>query len=135
MILSECTIFSAAALKSSNPTRRMINETIKDEIYSNLPCPKGCSRSGFLLLNFAPIMEISDEPVSDKLFNASETIAILPIKSPIEIFKANRNRLHITPKIPPRTLYCSRTCVSFVLSLSFTKCLMRNFIKENNSFI
>ena len=76
--------------KSSNAIKTISMETIKPEIYSILPWPKGWSLSGFLLDSLNPIIEMSEEPESDRLLKASAVIAIEPVIAPAMIFAKNK---------------------------------------------
>ena len=61
-------------------------------------------------------MEMTDEPMSLKLLNASEMMAILPAVNPTRNFPEKSKKLHIIPIRPAMTLYCSRTFLSVTLS-------------------
>ena len=93
-------IFSAEDLKSSTPTRVMSRETIKPDMYSIRPWPKGCSGSAGRLAIFSPAMVTTEEPVSDRLLKASAIMDTLPDKRPASSLKANKMRLQIMPVIP-----------------------------------
>jgi hypothetical protein len=54
----------------------MITAIISAEKYSILPCPYGCSLSGFLLESLVPMIVMVEESTSLRLFNASSIIAI-----------------------------------------------------------
>ena len=53
---------------------------IKAEIYSALPCPKGCSLSAGLTDTLVPIKLITEDAASDRLLNPSDITEILEIK-------------------------------------------------------
>jgi hypothetical protein len=95
-------ILSKEALINWKPTIITIKETIRAEIYSNRPCPKGCSSSAGLLASLKPTIVIIDDAASDRLLKASAVTAILPEISPIDSFIANKIALTIIPIIPPR---------------------------------
>ena len=71
--------------------------TASPDMYSILPCPNGCSLSGFMPANLNPIRVISDDPASDKLLNASAIIAIEPHRKPVRYFPAKRQRFKPIP--------------------------------------
>ena len=84
------------------PTSITINATISADIYSSLPCPKGCSLSGGILANLNPTIVITDDAISDKLLNASAIIAILDVNKPTDNFTPNNIKFAIIPTIPAR---------------------------------
>ena len=86
---------------------------MSDEMYSNLPWPKGWSASGWRLDIFALITDITEVPISERLLKASEVMAILPISVPIISFTANKITLQIMPRAPLSVPYLSRTILSF----------------------
>ena len=63
----------------------------------------------------APITETTEEPMSDRLLNPSDKIAILFIITPVITFTKNKKKLQVIPITPLNTLYCSRTNLSEVL--------------------
>lgn len=70
-----------------------------DARYSILPCPYGCSLSGLFPDNFVPIIVITDESTSLKLFNASKIIAIEFVTNPTVALNATSIRFTSIPKI------------------------------------
>ncbi len=84
-------------LKQEKPTCRIKKDTTNADIYSNLPCPKGCSLSAGLSASLTPIKPIMEEAASDKLLKASAVTDILFIKNPIINFVPKRIILHIIP--------------------------------------
>lgn len=79
----------------SNIAREISNPAI----YSNLPCPKGCSKSGFFSENKNPIKEIKEENASDKLLNASAVIATEPLSTPAIYLNRNKRIFRQIPTI------------------------------------
>jgi len=72
-------------------------ETSSPARYSILPCPKGCSGSGFLPANLKPIIEIIDEPASDRLLKASAVIAMEALNTPAMYLIIKRTRFKNIP--------------------------------------
>ena len=68
----------------------MMMDTIRPDMYSNLPCPKGCFVSGFIPANLNPMRVMSDEPASERLLKASAVIAMEPASVPARSLPANR---------------------------------------------
>ena len=77
-------------------------ETRKPEIYSILPCPKGCSESGLCPEIRNPIKVIIEDPASDRLLNASAVMAIDPLKKPAIHFPRKRRIFKPIPTAPQR---------------------------------
>jgi len=96
-------ILSNELFSNCKPTEKIINDTTRADIYSNLPCPCGCSLSGGRLLNLAPIIETSEDPKSVRLLKASEITAILFINIPTDNLSKNKNRLETIPTTPANT--------------------------------
>ena len=85
---------------SSNPIKIINIETIKPAIYSILPCPKGCSASGFFPAILKPIMEIIEEPASERLLKASAVIATDFAINPAKSFPQKRKIFNTIPTAP-----------------------------------
>ena len=86
---------------NSKPTKITIKETISPEIYSSLPCPKGCSLSAGLLASLKPRIVITEEATSERLLKASAVIAMLFDIIPITSLVAKRIKFSIIPTKPP----------------------------------
>ena len=101
-------------------------------MYSDLPCPNGCSLSGGRLDNLNPSIVIMDDIVSDKLLNASAVTAILPVMIPTNNFIKKSRRLNTIPTIPAKYPYLSLTELSCMFSEFLIKILIYSF--ESISF-
>ncbi len=102
----------------------MMSETTKPEIYSYLPCPKGCSLSAGLSANLKPNNVATDEPASDKLFNASAVMDTECVITPAKNFTVKSMTLHMIPTYPLNMPYF------FLISSS----VVLDFIKWFKSF-
>ena len=65
--------------------------------YSARPCPRGCLRSGDLCASFVPMMVISEESASLKLFTASSMTDTEEEISPTAALNDARNTLAAMP--------------------------------------
>ena len=74
-------------------------DTTRPEIYSILPCPKGCSLSGFCLDTTKPNNVTSELPASERLFNASARIDTEDAKKLNNILNPNNKTLSIIPNM------------------------------------
>ncbi len=99
-MLSGLIIFWMDVFAASTPIIRMIKDTIKADIYSTRPCPKGCSSSAGFLANLNPTRLITEEPASAKLLTASTDIAILPVMEPITNFMPHNETFTTIPTTP-----------------------------------
>lgn len=88
--LSLLRIFSKEDFKKVHPTNITKKEIIKDEIYSYLPCPLGCSLSGGLIERLNANKFIKEDAESDRLLKASAVIEILFKTNPINNFIKNK---------------------------------------------
>ena len=93
-------ILSSEEMNSCAATTRMIIETPRPAQYSILPCPKGCSLSGFFAASLNPKTVIMELPASDRLFIPSETTEMAPAKSPEIIFETQSRIFTIIPVTP-----------------------------------
>ena len=121
-------------LPSSTPIKRIMNDTIKADIYSSLPWPKGCSLSTGLLASLAPAIVTTFEPASDKLLNASAVIDTEPDTVPIMNLTMHRKALQIIPHQPLIVPTFSRPReveTSYLLFIIF----IRNFVIKNHPTI
>ena len=82
---------------------------MKPAMYSMRPWPKGCSGSAFFAESLKPSIEIMEEAASDKLLNASATIAIDDDIVPAMNFAVKSKMLRKTPNPPHRMPYFLRT--------------------------
>ena len=87
---------------NSKPTNITKNATISPEIYSILPCPKGCSLSAGLPESLNPNIVTNEAPTSERLLKASAITAILLTKNPAVILIENKIIFTKMPTIPPR---------------------------------
>ena len=99
--------------KSSNPINKINIEIIKPEMYSIRPWPKGCSGSGFFEESLNPKIWIIEEAASERLLNASATIATEAEIVPKRNFAKNKIIFNPIPTAPQRTPYCSLTFTSW----------------------
>lgn len=95
-------IDSMDVLKSSIPMSRMRKETIRPEMYSIRPCPKGCSSSGFFPASLNPSTDTKDDAASERLLKesanmATDFVTIAPIS-----FETNSNMFRKMPKVLQR---------------------------------
>jgi len=95
-----CRILSTADLASSKPATIMSAATARAERYSIRPWPKGCSLSGGADESLKPTRVTMEEPASDRLLNASATIARLPESRPAASLAANSRTLAVSPEAP-----------------------------------
>ena len=86
--------------EASSVNLSMFGAIIVEVIYSILPCPNGCSLSGFLAASLVPTIVIIEDSVSLILFTASKIIAIELVIAPIISFRTDKAILTIIPKIP-----------------------------------
>ena len=98
-------IFETDVLPSSNPIIIIRTDTNRPDIYSILPCPNGWSVSGFLSAIIKPASDITDEPASERLLNASAIIEIAPLMLPAINFPIKRNTFNTIPVIPVKVPY------------------------------
>ena len=77
----------------------MSTSTINALIYSNLPCPIGCSLSACLPENLNPIIVTTDEPASPILLNASAIIATDADRIPMISLPMNNRIFAIMPVV------------------------------------
>jgi hypothetical protein len=89
-------------LNNVKPTCNTKKATANAAIYSNLPCPKGCSLSAGLLASFTPKKLIMEEAASERLLKASAVTEILLMIHPTVSFTANRVILQTIPTILDR---------------------------------
>lgn len=92
-------VFSASIIISP-PTRRMIKETIIEDIYSILACPKGCPLSAGLDDILKLISVTIDAPASDRLFSESAIIALEEEISPAISLIIDSKRFKDIPTTP-----------------------------------
>ena len=95
---SGCIIFSIELLPSSMPISIIIVDSARPARYSTLPCPKGCSASGFFAAIAKPSSVIIDEPASERLLNASAVIATEPDMRPAKYLTANSRMFRNIPQ-------------------------------------
>ena len=105
-------IFSTEVLSSSTPISIIAAETSRPAIYSNLPCPKGCSLSGFCPASLNPIMVITELPASARLLNASAVTATDFARLPAMNFPAKSRMFSSMPTAPQSTPYARRVAGS-----------------------
>lgn len=98
-MFSGCSILEMELFNNSNPISNMAREINNPAIYSNLPCPKGCSKSGFFPENKNPIKEIKEEKASDKLLNASAVMATELLSTPAMYLNKNKRIFRKIPTI------------------------------------
>ena len=127
-------IFSTELLPSSIPIIKIKKDTIKAEIYSILPCPKGCSSSTGLLASFVPAMVMIPEPASDRLFTASAVMDTAPVSVPIRNFTAHSRRLHAIPNVPLKTPSFSRDTAGLHLCFFIDLSIIRLIIAVTSHF-
>lgn len=108
-VCSGISIFSKEDFRKDAPTKITRNEMIKDEIYSYLPWPRGCSLSGGLIENLKPIMLITEEAESDKLLKESAVIETLFEIIPANNFIRNKMIFRNIPIYPHIKPHCERT--------------------------
>ena len=105
-------IFSAEDLPSSSAINIISIETISPVTYSILPCPKGCSLSGFLPAILNPISVITDDAASERLLSASPIIATEAVNMPAVSLPATSSILSIMPVSPESLPHAPRTAGS-----------------------
>ena len=107
------------------PAYIMIAAIIVVVMYSMRPCPKGCSRSAFLLESLVPTMVMIDEIASERLFTASRVTAIELDKMPTAALNAASATLAAMPMALVRIMALSRseevivTCDWVIINLAF----------------
>ena len=74
-------------------------------MYSILPCPKGCSASGFFPEILNPKIVTTEAAASERLLKASATTETEFAISPAKSLKENKKRLKQIPVIPQRIPY------------------------------
>ena len=92
--------FCTELISNCPPANRIKNAMISEETYSTRPCPKGCSGSGCRPLRRALMMEISEEPMSERLLIASESTEMLPDSRPATILATHSSALSAMPTPP-----------------------------------
>ena len=127
--VSGCNILKMELFNNSNPISNIASEIKSPAIYSNLPCPNGCSKSGFFPENRNPIKEIKEEKASDKLLKASAVIATEPLSTPAMYLNKNKRIFKQIPTIQHNVPYPLRC---FVSSTFFKKKRANNVIKNNS---
>lgn len=123
---SGCNILKTELFNNSRPISNIAREISSPAIYSNLPCPNGCSKSGFFSENKNPIKEIKEENASDKLLNASAVIATEPLSNPPIYLNKNRRIFRQMPTMQHKVPYPFR---SFPSSVFFKKKRANKVIK------
>ena len=103
-------------LNNEKPTCMTRKATMKAEIYSILPCPKGWSSSAGFSAILTPIKPIMEEAASDRLLNASAMTEMLFTNIPIISLAANRRRLQKIPTPLARVPYSVLTSSSSTCS-------------------
>ena len=93
-------IFSTELLASSTPTSKMAPATMRPEMYSMRPWPKGWSSSAFLAAIWKPTRVTTEEPASERLLKASAVMAMDPVSRPARNFPRERSRLRKIPTPP-----------------------------------
>ena len=78
-------------------------------MYSILPCPKGCSGSGFCPEIRNPMSVIMEEPASERLLKASAVMAMELLRIPAIHFPRKRSRFRPIPTAPQSVPYAWRT--------------------------
>ncbi len=121
-------ILSKEDVSNSNPTRIINISTIKPEIYSSRPCPKGCSLSTGFAAKRKPINVTTDEPASEMLLNASAMMATEPARIPKTSFPINRRTLRIMPVNPAIDAYLPLTFTSVTSGLLPAKIRIRRSV-------
>ena len=115
---SGCRILSREDLASSTPISRISPATIRPDMYSMRPWPKGWSVSGFLPARRKPSSVTAEEPASDRLLKASAVTAMEPDSCPAKNFPANSRMFSAIPTAPHRVPYARRTAGDDTLSRS-----------------
>jgi subfamily B ATP-binding cassette protein MsbA len=87
--------------------------TTSPETYSILPCPNGCSVSGFAPASLKPSSVTIEEPASERLLKASAVIAMELLKVPARNLPIKSSTLNNIPITPHSIPYASRC---FILS-------------------
>ena len=108
-------IFSTLLLRSSKPIRMISIATIRPEMYSIRPWPKGWSRSGSCAARWKPRRDTTEEPASLRLFSASAVMAMEPLRRPAKSFKAHSSTFSTIPASPQSIPQRRRTLGSSVL--------------------
>ena len=75
-------------------------ETIKPEMYSSRPWPKGCSGSGFCPASLKPSSVTMLAPASERLLKASAVMAMEPESVPASSLSAKSSTLKPMPTMP-----------------------------------
>lgn len=123
---SGCNIFEMELFNNSTPISKIASEIRSPAMYSNLPCPNGCSKSGFFPENKKPIKEIKEEKASDKLLKASAVIATELLSTPAIYLNKNSRIFRQIPTIQHNVPYPFRF---FPSSVFFKKKCANNVIK------
>ena len=122
------TIFSMELRKSSRPISRMTSETMRPEMYSMRPCPKGCWSSAGRPAILNPTTVTMDEPASERLLKASAVMAIEFESVPARNLNTNSTILQKIPTSPLSIPYFWRTFGLSTCSLFLIKILMSHFV-------
>lgn len=95
-------ILSKEDLASSTPISRIRPATIRPDMYSMRPWPKGWSVSGFLPARRKPSSVTAEEPASDRLLKASAVTAMEPDSCPAKNLPMNSRIFSAMPTAPHR---------------------------------
>ena len=90
-------IFSTEFRSSSKPIRAIMTAITSEVRYSMRPCPNGCPLSAGFAASLYPNMVIRQLAQSDRLLNASDTMAMEWESEPITYFSRNNTTLQQIP--------------------------------------
>ena len=112
--------FFTDSIREVSPAYKMMIAITRAVRYSARPCPKGCFLSAGFPASFVPMIVITEERASLKLFTLSSIIAIELDKKPTKALKAARAIFAEIPVILALTIMFSRS-FSVIFSLRFWK--------------